>query len=194
MAEGQPAWNRKIHPVLSCRTCGKSFEVYAYRTDAKYCSYGCYWKCLKGKPSLRNQQVQRICVVCGKLFKVNRYRLRNAKYCSQQCHGFDSIKTMPSAHTSIERAIEHELSKENVQFEPQPIIKGICRPDFLIPECKLIIFCDGEYWHSLPKQQLRDIWQNKRLKEAGYQVLRLSEREIENNLEDCISKIQSFVV
>jgi len=33
-----------------CKICGKEFEVLPYRKDtAKYCSFKCYWKSLKGK-------------------------------------------------------------------------------------------------------------------------------------------------
>lgn len=51
-------------------------------------------------------------------------------------------------------------------------------PDFTLKTCKLIIQCDGDYWHSLPEVKDRDRRSNKTFKKAGYSVLRFSETDI----------------
>lgn len=35
----------------TCQFCTKKFEVFKYRKDAKFCSYECYWKTPKTKPT-----------------------------------------------------------------------------------------------------------------------------------------------
>jgi DNA mismatch endonuclease (patch repair protein) len=68
-----------------------------------------------------------------------------------------------------------------------------------------IIFADGDYWHINPKvfkkakteaqkkNQLRDRKINKKLKEEGYEVLKLWESDILKNKESCISKINKLI-
>ncbi len=34
---------------LICKTCDDPFEVFPYRSKAKYCSFQCYWESLKGR-------------------------------------------------------------------------------------------------------------------------------------------------
>jgi very-short-patch-repair endonuclease len=50
--------------------------------------------------------------------------------------------------------------------------------DIFVPSRNLIIECDGFYWHSRPGAVERDAARDKKMTEAGYTVLRLSEQEI----------------
>lgn len=52
--------------------------------------------------------------------------------------------------------------------------------DFLIPSLRLVIECDGSYWHTLPGMAERDHRKNGALSEAGYRILRLAESDIKS--------------
>jgi very-short-patch-repair endonuclease len=77
----------------------------------------------------------------------------------------------------------------NVQFEEQKVIpEGRTIADFYIPEQRLVIYADGDYWHSLPNVKKRDETQNFLLEFHGYKVLRLWEKAIKNNeFKKCIT-------
>ena len=84
------------------------------------------------------------------------------------------------------------------------------KPDLTLKKYKLAIFVDGEFWHGKDwnkrKQHLisnKNYWINKiernmkrdklvklKLRKEGWNVLRFWGKEIENNLKNCISKIE----
>lgn len=93
------------------------------------------------------------------------------------------------------------------------------KPDIVFPKRKIVIFCDGDFWHghnwalrnySSLKEELstysefwknkiasnvaRDKKVNKRLKHDGWIVLRFWESEIRSNLEDCVSIISQKIL
>ncbi len=83
--------------------------------------------------------------------------------------------------TSIEIAIEQELKKQNIPYMKQAPIEGIALVDFLLPN-KIIIQCDGNYWHNLPANKNRDINQDfilnfKVIKSLGLQRPRLKSQQ-----------------
>ena len=80
--------------------------------------------------------------------------------------------------TSIERAVYDYLLMKGVIFEKQKEIDGKFIVDAYIPSLNLIIECDGVYWHSLPKAIIKDKIKNKYFKSEGFNLLRLTEKEI----------------
>ena len=67
--------------------------------------------------------------------------------------------------------------------------------DFFIPTVNLIIFADGEYWHSLKGAKERDLRQSKYLRNQGYRVWRISDQtkdfsKFKNNLRKLL-KVKS---
>lgn len=48
---------------------------------------------------------------------------------------------------------------------------------------------DGEYWHTKPKRVLLDKSQDAYLKKCGYKVLRITDREIKNNIKEVYANI-----
>lgn len=79
--------------------------------------------------------------------------------------------------TSIEIAVRDVLTALGIRFEVQRKT-GPYFADIYVPKRRLVIECDGEYWHGLPgaaeKQVIRDAF----LKKHGYRVVHLGEREI----------------
>lgn len=82
--------------------------------------------------------------------------------------------------TSIEKKVYDELKKRGVLFEKQKTINERFLVDVYIPSFNLIVECDGDYWHSLKKNQMRDKAKDAYLAECGFDLLRLSEMEIKN--------------
>ena len=64
-------------------------------------------------------------------------------------------------NTSIEREVKRQLIELGVKFEQsKPVYsKRLVRMfyfDFYLPEYKLIVECNGDYWHNLPRRIKRD--------------------------------------
>lgn len=100
----------------------------------------------------------------------------------------------PNTHdTKIERLIESELiSKEIIYLKQYPLC-GITLCDFFIPEHNIAIYCDGDYWHRLPKAVGRDKGINAFLKKEGYHVFRFWEKDIHRSAFNCVKKIIQFI-
>ena len=54
----------------------------------------------------------------------------------------------------------------------------------------LNIECDGEKWHSIRSQRLKDSLRDRNLRKEGWSILRLKEKDIVNNLQKCIDRIE----
>jgi very-short-patch-repair endonuclease len=64
--------------------------------------------------------------------------------------------------------------------------------DFYCHDLKLIIEVDGEV-HSLPEQVKKDKSRDKILKLNGFYIFRLSNFEVETNLDSSVNKLRSFI-
>jgi very-short-patch-repair endonuclease len=73
----------------------------------------------------------------------------------------------------------------------QPLLDYIV--DFYCNELKLIIEVDGEI-HSFSERKSYDIKRDNNLKINGYHIIRLSNLEVETELNKTISKITSFII
>lgn len=110
-----------------------------------------------------------------------------------------------SRDTKIEKIMEQKLNELGIKFKKHYDIFG--KPDFVIENMKIAIFCDGEFWHGyrigkrikkLPKYWQEKIIRNKKqaikvnrkLKKEGWTVLRFWESEIENDVDKCLKRIK----
>ncbi len=85
--------------------------------------------------------------------------------------------------TILENQVKEILQQANVPFEREKVVSKF-RPDFLLEDHKLIIECDGNYWHSDAVNKDKNYHVNK-LKEyasLGYSSLFFRENEIYNSL------------
>lgn len=94
--------------------------------------------------------------------------------------------------TSIELKIEAELKRLGIRYEKQVPLCKVARVDFFIPEQKIVIQADGDYWHNLPKHKERDKNQDAVLRQNGFDVYRFWEHEINRSVEDCIKRINNI--
>ena len=58
---------------------------------------------------------------------------------------------------------------------------------------KLCLEIDGDYWHSLPKKQIADKRKNTYLKNKGFTVLRIKEKDIYKDIDKCINRIREAI-
>ena len=82
--------------------------------------------------------------------------------------------------TNIERIIDKWLRLNTIKYIREyriNFIDGQTRVDFFVLP-NICIYCDGEYFHSLPGAKKRDLRQNLELPKMGYKVIRLSEKDI----------------
>ena len=82
--------------------------------------------------------------------------------------------------TSIEKIVASVLDGLGIKYIAQKRINNKFLVDFYIPSKNLIIEADGEYWHNLPKTIKKDRAENAYLIACGYNLLRLTEEEINN--------------
>lgn len=91
--------------------------------------------------------------------------------------------------SKIEEIMYRALSKKGIEVRRQYPIAGRYLADFCIPSMKVIIECDGDYWHSLPEISERDKKRDLYLKKDGWKVLHFFEREIREDASSCVDKI-----
>ena len=91
--------------------------------------------------------------------------------------------------------------------------KLIGKPDIVLKKYKMAIFIDGEYWHGhnwevrkpkvktnrefwiakIERNMQRDREVNIGLSKLGYKVFRFWEREVNNNLEECLNYVLAHI-
>lgn len=101
--------------------------------------------------------------------------------------GVISVQKQSRGHrTSIEAKMAEELNARGIDFIEQFPIGNKFLIDFVIPEYKIAVECDGDYWHRLPKSVARDKSKNAYLKACGYSVHRFWEHEINEGVSECV--------
>lgn len=204
--------------LLICQVCGKAFKIKAYLVNqgfGKYCSKKCQFSVYESKrrkltcpqcqkeflvpPSValkrkfctkkckdnyERDYVKRKCKNCKEYFFLPKWELNRGKgtFCSRKC--FQNY----SGETSIEALIRKALKRKGINFEQEARI-GKYYADFLISNLKLIIECDGEYWHRSNFAKKRDLRKDEFLAIKGYEVYRFTEKEIKESKGNCVGRI-----
>lgn len=92
--------------------------------------------------------------------------------------------------TSIELKVEEELKKRNIYYQKQVPLCNVAIVDFYLPEYRIIIQCDGDYYHNLIGAIERDERQDKILTFNGFNIYRFWEHEINKSVKNCIDRIK----
>jgi very-short-patch-repair endonuclease len=95
-------------------------------------------------------------------------------------------------NTGIELKVETELHRRNIKYQKQVPLCNIAIVDFYLPEYRIIIQCDGDYWHTRPGAKERDNKQDNVLVFNGFNVYRFWEHEINESVEKCINNVFSI--
>jgi len=95
--------------------------------------------------------------------------------------------------TKIEIKVQNLLKENGIEFKTQyPILNRYLADIFIKPN--IVVEVDGDYWHNrlenIYKDKLRDI----NMQTGGYKVVRLKEKEINNNLLNCLGKIKQEIM
>ena len=96
--------------------------------------------------------------------------------------------------TYIEKLIRQELEKRKIQFKQEYLAQApFLTVDFFLPQYKLLIYCDGKYWHKKDNRRKQDYVINAKLRRAGYKVIRFWEDQIKRDPTKCIDKALAHV-
>ena len=163
-----------------CAQCGATYTARQNdRHRSRFCSDACF-------RASKRRQVERTCHNCGKVYSVQVHVARYNKYCSMVCKARDL--RMFRGETRIERIIRELLTTLHLTFEQEYAIDRYFA-DFYLPAHRLVIECDGDYWHNLPDAQVQDRAKDAWLVANGYRVLRLPEHKIVHDLAWCRAEI-----
>jgi len=115
-------------------------------------------------------------------------------------------QVFPSKFTKIEQMIQDELKRRKVSFTVNCPVLNICQPDIVIPNHKIAIQCDGDWWHANPlfyssdslseiqrNNVKRDKFQDEILRKNGWHVIRFWESKIKENVSKCVDKVEEFI-
>lgn len=89
----------------------------------------------------------------------------------------------PSYRTKIEVKLEEIVKTLWLKYLTQYEMLWITRADIYIPDKRLVIYADWDYWHNYPCGMPRDHYITKELKNCNYKVLRFWEKDINNHIE-----------
>lgn len=96
--------------------------------------------------------------------------------------------------TEAERLLWHYLKEKKIgyKFRRQHIV-GEYITDFINLKYKLIIEIDGKY-HQEAEQVIKDTQRTQYLEQKGYTVIRFTNEEVFNHMEDVINKIKGTIM
>lgn len=199
-ANAKKANHKEQHPnwkgggiESKCRWCGELFQAHSYRVrsgNGKHCSRQCFllWQASGAKKKPRQLKV---CEICGNEMWLTPHQVKKRRFCSRRCTAVHAADCVPRVNTSIEIAVSKLLTKLGIEHLPQHRIKGITVVDFLVLP-NIVIFCDGDYWHSLPGRRESDAKIDHELRELGFLVLRLPEEKIVTDLDSIERELRNL--
>lgn len=126
-----------------------------------------------------------------------------------------NMSHIKSKDTSIEIRLRKELWRKGYRYRKN------CKdlpgsPDIVLTKYRIVIFCDGEFFHGKDWEKLREhlknsnnnqYWiskisrnidrddeDNKKLIAMGWTVLRFWGKDITNNLDECVQAIEETIM
>jgi very-short-patch-repair endonuclease len=189
----------KLETII-CQGCGIEFRIrHSVAKTQKYCSKECGGIYGSHPTGIKNHKwkpkIKLICQYCGKQFETFPCRAGRRNYCSKKHATLGNLQRFASGkRTDIEIAMADALKKAKIEFAEQVILFDKFMVDFLLTDRRIVIQCDGLFWHSPKNVQSRDRGQDKYLNKAGYEVLRFTDKEIYRDLSACIEKINNAII
>lgn len=125
-----------------------------------------------------------------------------------------NMQNIRSKNTEIELILRKALWKQGYRYRKNfNALPG--SPDIVLTKYKIVIFCDGEFFHGkdwdilearlkesnnseywikkISRNKERDDEINKKLSFLGWKVLRFWGKDIKNNIDECIQVIEETV-
>lgn len=165
-----------------CAYCGNVFQCPPWKPKTTHCSPKCASQhraqTVRGQNHpLWKDKIEMACEVCGKICLVQPCQVTRFRACSKRCATILSIRTQRGRVSSIEILLGEAMKIIKLYPTPQyPIGRYIA--DFAFVEQKLVVECDGDYWHNLPEQKVKDQRKDDYLTRHGWHIIRLSETDI----------------
>ncbi len=198
---------RKNRGELSCLNCGKKF----YRTAsiinsgiAKYCSRRCVAiGTLTGKKKNFSSQALENIKARGRRVWPKGHETWNKGLAGKNTYSEESktkmrahrlTQKLPRRDTIIEKLMKEALDKDGIKYESQYKLGSMFVCDFAIPDKKIIIECDGEYWHNQPNNIRCDKNKADYCKTNGWRLLRFSDKEIKEEIKACIARVWASIL
>ena len=165
-----------------------NFRVISNLKGKEHSMYGKTWDKLYGKDEADRMRKE--------------YSLRSQKLMVERLKN----NKMPFVNTSIEKAIGNEMLKRKIPFISQYEIDQRFVCDFAIPKFRIIVECDGDYWHANPtfynplklnhiqkKKVQTDKNKDIYLSKKGWIVMRFFESEINSSSNACVDIIENQI-
>jgi len=174
-----------------CQHCQKPFKTEKPSSKVRFCSRSCGYAQRQGDKAKGwiDDMPHFSCRVCGKEMRTScktviRYT------CSLTCSAIWKLIHQKNKGTNIERVTEAELIKRKWDYQSQVALCNITVADFFLPDINTAIFCDGDYWHSLPGKAEHDAHRTATLQSNGYTVFRFLGSQILTDIESCLNQIK----
>jgi very-short-patch-repair endonuclease len=181
----------------TCPYCGTTFLVSGVNRSKVCCSQVCakrYAARTSVGPAhpLWKPKVRMTCEVCGAVRELKPSLAARFRVCSRACAAARSRMGNPRT-SSLETRMAEAMRGLGLRPLPQAPF-GPYNVDFAFPEARLVVECDGAYWHSLPKQKRIDHSKDAYLANRGWRVLRLTEAAIKASPATCAQAVLEAVM
>lgn len=194
----------KTGKIITCEWCGKKvYKCKSFLKNRKH--HFCSKKCANNWQG-RNKLIF-TCKICEKKFKWSKSRITqvNPTYCSWKCRLADKedlkekgikanlIQQKKKGLNKLELKGRKILQDLGIKFNEQVLMFNKFLVDVLIKDKLIIIQWDGTYWHTKPKRKALDKSQDAYLKKCGYTVIRITDTQIKNNLQEVYTYLKKYI-
>lgn len=175
-----------------CDWCGDVFGVRKPSSEKMTCSIECRYARVSGEnsPNWRHDMPIINCGECGTPVRQSAFGFVRV-FCSHSCNAKVQMRRQKTANTNIERIVAAEFEARGWPYEQQVRFGKRAVADFLLPQASLIVFCDGDYWHSRDGVRFTDVRVTAYLETLGYGVLRFAGSDIEAFPTVCADVVSS---
>lgn len=206
--------------TYTCEWCGRVF-VSRRKRKIRFCSLACT-NAWQDTPQARDAgRVRTIdkrgsgkvlrCATCGESFYVGGWRLRNRvpKYCCRahrnyhaDMKGINRVLRFPARNglNTLELAGHAILEQSGFPYAEQQVIGGRFVVDALLPDHRIIVQWDGDFWHGNPSVytalspiQVVNVRRDKQCdayaKQCGYTVLRFWESDVHSDPASVLARL-----
>jgi very-short-patch-repair endonuclease len=136
-------------------------------------------------------KVRKTCEVCGAERWVKPSLADRFRACSKRCASALAKRAAPRV-SSLERTMAGAMAAIGLEPEAQVAFRWYV-VDFAFHEARVVVECDGTYWHARPKQQRLDHSKDSYLRNRGWRVVRLTEEAIKADPAACAEHVRAVV-
>ena len=171
-----------------------------------------FYACINDKIVPRQELLDKLIDFFEKYFNTDKYGFRNydldetwsnpgqnyifkpllKHHNNYRCCGNENFSTNLSK-TPIEVIFKNELINQNIKFEEQVdfTVEGrkFTKPDFILRDYGILIYCDGTTYHSNPERIAMDKQQDRWLQIYGYYPFRFTGKEIMADVKYCVRQL-----